>query len=71
MNQLFKNDCKELNAKHEKMLNDDFQRKINFAEKEITIFINAIKGLEEMGEDRISTDFMKNALLSVRRELRR
>ena len=71
MNQLFKNDRGELTAKHEKMLNGNLQRKINFAENEIKIFINAVKSLEEMGENRVSTDYMKSALLSVRQELRR
>ena len=45
------------------------ERKIYFAEKEIRIFINAVKHLEEMGENRVSTDYMKSALLSVRQEL--
>ena len=45
------------------------ERKIHFAEKEIRIFINAVKHLEEMGENRVSTDYMKSVLLSVRQEL--
>lgn len=47
------------------------ERKIHFAEKEIRIFVNAVKHLEEMGENRVSTDYMKSALLSVRQELQR
>ena len=45
-------------------------RKINHAQKEIQIFVNAVKSMEEQGENRVSTDYMKCALLSVLRELK-
>ena len=70
MNQIFKNDRKELTAKHEEMLRYDLNKKINYAKKEIQIFVNAVKGLENLGENRVSTDYMKCALLSVLEELK-
>ena len=70
MNQIFKNDHGELTAKHEEMLRYDLNKKINYAKKEIQIFVNAVKGLEKLGENRVSTDYMKCALLSVLEELK-
>ena len=70
MNQIFKNDREELTAKHEGMLRDDLHKKINYAKKEIQFFVNAVKGLERLGENRVSTDYMKCALLSVLKVLK-
>ena len=68
MNQLSKKPREENNLNRAFWKHD---RRINLAKNEIHIFINAVKYLEEMGENRVSTDYMKSALLSVRQELQR
>ena len=46
-------------------------RRIHSAKKEIQIFKNVVEGREEEGEKFVSTDLMKNALLSILEELER
>ena len=67
MNQVSKKPREENNLNRAFWKHD---RTINYAKKEIQIFVNAVKSMEEQGEDRVSTDYMKCALLSVLRELK-
>lgn len=67
MNQVSKKPREENNLNRAFWKHD---RTINYAKKEIQIFVNAVKSMEEQGENRVSTDYMKCALLSVLRELK-
>lgn len=67
MNQVSKKPREENNLNRAFWKHD---RKIQYAKNEIQIFVNAVKSMEEQGENRVSTDYMKCALLSVLRELK-
>ena len=67
MNQVSKKPREENNLNRAFWKHD---RKIQYAKNEIQIFINAVEGLEKLGENRVSTDYMKCVLLSVLRELK-
>ena len=81
MNQLFKNDREELTAKHEEMVRQrqdvdnvsrafwKHDRKINAAKREISIFMNASKRIKDMDIDKVSIEYLQEALQSVLGEL--
>jgi len=79
MNQLFKSDREELTAKHEEMIRQDgdnvsrafwkHDRKINAAKREISIFMNASKRIKDMDIDKVSIEYLQEALQSVLGEL--
>ena len=81
MNQLFKNDRKELTARHEEMVRQrqdvdnvsrafwKHDRKINAAKREISIFMNASKRIKDMDIDKVSIEYLQEALQSVLGEL--
>ena len=83
MNQLFKNDRKELTARHEEMVRQrqdvdnvsrafwKHDRRINLAKKEIQIFLNASEGIKDMGLDKVSVEYLQESLQSVLEELER
>ena len=83
MNQLFKNDRKELTARHEEMVRQrqdvdnvsrafwKHDRKINAAKREISIFMNASKRIKDMDIDKVSVEYLQNALQSILNELER
>ncbi len=61
-------------AREEYNLNRAFwkhDRRILAAKREIQIFKNVVEGQEEQGKELVSTDLMKNALLSILEELER
>ena len=68
MNQVSKKPREEYNLNRAFWKHD---RRINSAKKEIQIFKNVVEGREEEGEKFVSTDLMKNALLSILEELER
>lgn len=81
MNQLFKNDREELTARHEEMVRQrqdvdnvsrafwKHDRKINAAKREISIFMNASKRIKDMDIDKVSIEYLQEALQSVLGEL--
>jgi predicted nucleic acid-binding protein len=81
MNQLFKNDREELTARHEEMVRQSqdvdnvsrafwkHDRKINAAKREISIFMNASKRIKDMDIDKVSIEYLQEALQSVLGEL--
>ena len=47
------------------------ERKINLAKKEIKIFMNASERIKDMDIDKVSVEYLQNALQSILNELER
>jgi hypothetical protein len=72
MNHLFeKGKIKELTAKHQEQLNGELHRQINGAKREIKIFMNASERIKDMDLDKVSVEYLQQALRSVLQELER
>jgi len=68
MNQLFENSS-HLPLKHTMQVVDGLHSQINRAKREISIFMNASKRIEDMDIDKVSVEYLRGALKSILTEL--